>query len=317
VGATSFWPNPGGTGFSLPGRAAPARVVATPGPLDYDTRPASPGRSALSELPNAPGTRLNTGSPRIGALAPATGTGPAVGPLNYAVPSAFQPANDRALFKRSGTGASIVPRRFHGSIEEGPLLQDTPAPDAYGLARRALSETPQPRFSKSPRAPLSPRSATPAPNAYSPDAAAAVMRDAPRYSLRSRSASPFKPAEVNGPAAFNLQGVSLRPAAPAWSMRIRWTPAKGADVPGPGAYGAVGLPHLALMMARTAWMRLPSAEGVLRTTPGLMEGGGGRGGGRGAASKEGSRAASPEPGARAPGGGSPSRPAAFVTIASA
>ena len=192
-------------------------------------------------------------------------------------------------------------------------MQDTPAPDAYGRAARALSETPQPRFGKSPRAPLSPRSSTPAPNAYAPDASA-LMREAPRYSLRSRSASPFKPAEVNGPAAFNLQGVSLRPAAPAWSMRIRWTPAKGDDLPGPGAYGAVALPHLALMMARTAWMRLPSAEGVLRTTPGLLAQGGG--GGKRGASREGSRAASPEPGARAaPGGGSPGRDAAFVTAA--
>jgi hypothetical protein len=175
-----------GTGFSLPGRAPPARVGASPGPQDYDTRPASPGRSALSEQPNAPATRLGTGSPRLGSLAAATGTGPAVGPLNYDVPSAFQPANDRALFKRSGLGASIVPRRFHGSIEEGPLMQDTPAPDAYGRAARALSETPQPRFGRSPRAPLSPRSSTPAPNAYAPDACA-LLREAPRYSLRSRS----------------------------------------------------------------------------------------------------------------------------------
>jgi hypothetical protein len=320
VGATPFWPNPGGTGFSLPGRAAAARVVPSPGPQDYVTTTA-PGRSPLSELPNAPGSLLGTGSPRIGPLSASTGTGPAVGPLNYSVPSAFQPANDRALFKRSGTGASIVPRRFHGSIEEGPLMQDTPAPDAYGRARRALSETPQPRFSKSPRAPLSPRSSTPAPGAYLPDAVA-LLATAPHYSLRSRSASPFKPCEVNGPAAFNLQGVSLRPAAPSWTMRIRWTPEKGAgnSVPGPGAYGSVALPHLALMMARTAWMRLPSAEGVLRTTPGLLEGSGRRAGSR-EASRTGSRAASPEPGAKVAAaaaagaalkGGSPGR-ATFIT----
>jgi hypothetical protein len=54
-------------------------------------------------------------------------------------------------------------------------------------------------------------------------------------------------------------------------MRIRWRPPRGpADaVPGPGAYGMVQLPHLALLMARTEHFGLPSSDSVRRTNPQL------------------------------------------------
>ena len=275
LGATALWPNPGGTGFALKSRQpALAPRGATPGPGDYDTRPATPGRSPLSTQRNSSNPSSSaTWSGATGAqlaAPPRAGSPPSLGPNSYHLPSAFA-AGDRSPFKRSGGGFSITSRTFHGSPLEGPLLADTPAPDAYGAPSRPVALHPQPRFAHSPRLPPGPAESLCGPGA--PVSHAAVAHAAPRYSLRSRSASPHRSADALGPAAFNLQGgvPAVDPAPPSWSMRIRWRPPRGPaeDVPGPGAYGMVQLPHLALLMARTAHFGFPSSDSVRRTNPQL------------------------------------------------
>ena len=274
LGATALWPNPGGTGFAFTARPVTPARAPSPGPADYDTRPATPGRSALSTSRNAsnPSSAATWGGRTAPQLAPPhpSATPPTLGPNSHALPSVFEPG-DKSHYKASGGGYSLSPRRLHGSPMEAPLRSTTPAPDAYGAPGRAVLVHPQPRFGVGARLPPGPPPSLCGPGAPVSDAATA--RAAPAFSLRSRSASPCRSADALGPAAFNLQGGSpaVQPAPPSWSMRIRWRPPRGpADaVPGPGAYGMVQLPHLALLMARTEHFGLPSSDSVRRTNPQL------------------------------------------------
>ena len=130
---------------------------------------------------------------------------------------------------------------------------------------------------------------------------------------------------------------AVQAAPPSWTMRIRWRPPRGpADaVPGPGAYGMVQLPHLALLMARTAHFGFESSDSVRRTNPQLYGDYAGIGSGvmeQEAAQQYKARAAGAgEGGAAGAAGGSPGRssssssrlerprtsPAAFLPIARA
>lgn len=264
LGVTPFWPNTGGMGAVLTSRPHTSHTpFPTPGPLDYQPY----GGNFSSTYPNPPTTRLDSRGP----LSPTPTQGscpPGVGPNSYAIPSNFTPS-DRSPFKRSGGGFSITSRRVHGSPEEAALLTSAlPAPHDYGRVSRPLELHPQPRFGTSARDDGNrSHSTSPAPGA--PVSYAGVHASSPRYSLRSRSTSPYKPADTAGPAAFNLQGPSpVAPKAPSWSLRMRWRPERGGEG-GPGSYGPLPLPHLAGLLVRTAYLGLESGENVIHTNPDL------------------------------------------------
>lgn len=245
----------------LPSRALPARPP--------QRLPSTLGQASFDSLVDrAPSTRLASRGPKL-APPPAGGSPAAVGPNSYDVPSAFSPRSDHAIFKSSGTGVSFVSRR------EEPARAATPAPDSYGVPRRAFVEERVPRFLREPR--LSPppaeraRAVLPAPNSYDITASwRATAAAAPRFSMRARSASPALGADTPAPNAFNLQGPSpLATASPRFSIKLRWKPARQADGPGPGAYGTMRLPALELLLARTAHIKLDvvgdsSALGTVR-----------------------------------------------------
>lgn len=151
----------------------------------------------------------------------------------------------------------------------------TPAPDAYGRPEKPILEHPQPRFSRASRDSPSAHNSHAGENSFgTPISYDAVRAKSPSYSLRSRTVPPHASGtDTLGPAAFNLQGNKLRTEnPPAWTMRIRWKPSESAansQIPGPGAYGDMPLPHLANLMARTAHLHLESGENVLKTNPQL------------------------------------------------
>lgn len=264
IGRSSFWPNTGGA-TTMRGLLASPRGAETPAPLDYTIRSTLGQASIESVINRAPSTRIGSTGPRL-APPPCGGSPSSVGPSSYDVPSAFVPSSDHAIFKSSGMGVSFVSRR------EDAARDVTPAPDSYGVPRRALIEERVPRFMREPRLSQSPaeraRSQIPAPNSYDITASwNSVAAAAPRFSMRARSASPVS-SETPAPNAFNLQGPSfLQKSAPRYSIKLRWKSNRVAneDVPGPGAYGQLKLPALELLLARTAYLSPKGGSPTLDT----------------------------------------------------
>jgi len=167
-----------------------------------------------------------------------------------------------------------MPRRdLSGACEASKA---TPAPDAYGRPEKPILEHPQPRFSRASRDSPSAHNSYAGENSFgTPISYDAVRAKSPSYRMVPPHASGphASGTDTLGPAAFNLQGNKHRTEnPPAWTMRIRWKPSESAansQIPGPGAYGEMPLPHLANLMARTAHLHLKSGENVLKTNPQL------------------------------------------------
>jgi hypothetical protein len=101
---------------------------------------------------------------------------------------------------------------------------------------------------------------------------AAVKPSAPSFSLRSRHEVQQKQAEVEGPAAVNLQGTGLhsvtRRNTPSWTLKGRWSGKdKDNGVPGPGAYGELDLRFYEASVGL-------AASSTTRGSPGLLRAGG-------------------------------------------
>ena len=239
--------------YSIRGRvSSPNKMLGlSPGPAAYVV-PSGVGPQVNSNLFSAPSWGFGFGD------RPATGTHMGVpGPADYTVPSAFRP-----LTSTSVNGISIRGKLEYGSVGNVAARSASPGPGAYPaadvtvLANHMAVRTPG--LSKGVR--LSPSRAEKEAAAQPPTLTTnidlnAVRRASPSFSMRARTAIISKPAELNGPAAYNLQGTGLhsttKRSSPSWSLKPRWnTDIKDNGVPGPGAYGTLVMPFFDATIAR-------------------------------------------------------------------
>ncbi len=254
--------------FSMRGRP-PTRSprAASPGPAAYGV-PSGVGPQAASTRVSAPSWGFSTGERGRSARG-----SPSPGPAAYDVPSAFRP-----LSPGRPEGISIKGRLTVGSPVDAGLRNASPGPAAYNRGDVTVLTTHMavrtPGLSRGERMSPTPaeRAARSGPTTHLAHIDLnKVQHAAPSFSMRSRHTVATKAAEMNGPAAYNLQREGMRSAtkrgSPSWTLKARWGAAsKDNGVPGPGAYGALELPFFDAAMARTGKVR--SAAGGMRAPGG-------------------------------------------------
>lgn len=227
-----------------------------PGPADYSL-PSALGDASITDvtLHGAPSFSFSGNGQRSQSRG-----SPSPGPAAYSIPSTL-----RSMSPTSHNGITLKHRPLlTGSQYEASLKNPSPGPAAYDRGDVTVlsvhSATRTPGLSRAPR--LSPTSAEKA--AASGPATLITNLDmskvkptAPSFTMRSRIELPVKHNDINGPAAYNLQGSGIvspsKKNGPAWSLGKRWdTRSRDNGVPGPGAYGDFSLPFLDAKMNHTA-----------------------------------------------------------------
>ncbi len=251
--------------FSIRGRIpSPNRTLgASPAPNTYVV-PSGIGPQVSSTLFSAPSWGFGIGD------RPATGMNHAnnPGPADYNVPSAFQPLNSHSSY-----GVSLRGKLQYGTVGEIASRSCSPGPLAYPPGDVTVLTTHiavrTPGLSKGAR--LSPsraerEAAAQPPSLHTSIDLNAIRKASPSFSMRSRTSLIQKPSEMNGPAAYNLQGTGLHSTtkrnSPSWSLKPRWnTEVKDNGIPGPGAYGTLVMPFFDATVARATKGRSSSPVG--------------------------------------------------------